>query len=123
MKNHTLAAFAAMLLLDLFVPDAAQHPPGAPVIEVSSVTLPDASQIVHRAEATTDPERRRTYCVSRYERRVAGRIVAREDDDLHDHPVVVDHGAVTAALGDDPSSHVLGRQSRGSRTGSAGRVT
>ena len=72
----------AMLLLDLFVPDAAQHPPGAPVVEVSNVTLSDGSQIVHRAEATTDPERRRTHCVSRYERRVAGRIVAREDESV-----------------------------------------
>ncbi|MEO8738344.1 MAG: class I SAM-dependent methyltransferase [Casimicrobiaceae bacterium] len=72
----------AVLLLDLFVPDAAQHPPGAPVVEVSSVILPDASQIVHRAEATTDPERRRTHYTSRYERRVGGGIVAREDESV-----------------------------------------
>ena len=70
----------SLLLLDLFVPDAAQHPPGAPVVEVRTVTLPDASQVVHRGESTTDPERRRMRYVSRYERRVGGRIVAREDE-------------------------------------------
>jgi SAM-dependent methyltransferase len=69
-----------VLLLDLFVPDAAQHPPGAPVVEVSSAALPDASQIVCRAETTTDPQRRRMQTVSRYEQRLDGRIVAREDD-------------------------------------------
>jgi hypothetical protein len=70
----------AVLLLDLFVPDAALHPPGAPVVEVSAVALPDGSQIVHRCETTTDPERRRIRTESRYERRLAGRIVAREDE-------------------------------------------
>jgi hypothetical protein len=70
----------ALLLLDLFVPDAALHPPGAPVVEVSSVALSDGSQIVHRSETTTDPERRRIRTESRYERRLAGRIVAREDE-------------------------------------------
>jgi Methyltransferase domain len=70
----------ALLLLDLFVPDAALHPPGAPVVEVSSVALSDGSQIVHRSETATDPERRRIRTESRYERRLAGRIVAREDE-------------------------------------------
>jgi hypothetical protein len=72
----------AMLLLDLFVPDAALHPPGAPVVEFRSVVLPDGSQIVHRSETTCDPERRRVYIASRYERRVSGQIVARDDEFL-----------------------------------------
>ena len=70
----------AMLLLDLFVPDAALHPPGAPVVEVSNIMLSDGSQIVRRSETTTDPERRRIRTESRYERRLAGRIVTREDE-------------------------------------------
>jgi hypothetical protein len=70
----------ALLLLDLFVPDAALHPPGAPVVEFRSVILPDGSQIVHRSESTCDPERRRLCVASRYERRVAGRIVTRDDE-------------------------------------------
>lgn len=70
----------ALLLLDLFVPAAALHPPGASVVEVSHAALGDGSQIVHRSETTTDPERRRLRTESRYERRLAGRIVAREDE-------------------------------------------
>jgi Methyltransferase domain len=69
----------SVLLLDLFVPDAALHPPGAPVVEFQSVVLPDGSQIVHRSETTCDPERRRVNVASRYERRISARIEARED--------------------------------------------
>ncbi len=72
----------AVLLLDLFVPDAALHPRGAAVVEFQSVVLPDGSQIVHRSETTCDPERRRIHTASRYERRLAGQIVAREDESL-----------------------------------------
>ena len=72
----------AVLLLDLFVPEAASHPPGAPVVEFRSVGLPDGSQVVHRSETTSDPERRRIAIASRYERRLAGQIVAREDEHL-----------------------------------------
>jgi SAM-dependent methyltransferase len=70
----------AVLLLDLFVPEAALHPPGAPIVEVSNVALPDGSQIVHRSETTVDPQRRKICTQSRYERRLAGQIVAREDE-------------------------------------------
>ena len=72
----------ALLLLDLFVPEAALHPPGAPVVEFRSVTLPDGSQVVLRSETTCDPERRRIHTASRYERRVAGQIVARDDEQI-----------------------------------------
>ena len=70
----------AVLLLDLFVPDAALHPPGAPVVEIRNVVLPDGSHIVHRSETTCDPQRRRVCIASRYERRVSGQIVARDDE-------------------------------------------
>lgn len=71
-----------LLLLDLFVPDAAQHPPGAPVVEFRNVVLPDGSQIMHRCETTADAKRRRIQAASRYERRVAGQIVERDDEQL-----------------------------------------
>lgn len=70
----------ALLFLDLFVPDAALRPPGASVVEVRHAVLPDGSQIVLRSETTVDPERRRIRTESRYERRLAARIVAREDE-------------------------------------------
>ncbi len=72
----------SVLLLDLFVPDAALHPRGAPVVEFQSIALPDGSQIVRRSETTCDPEHRRIHTASRYERRLAGQIVAREDEFL-----------------------------------------
>ena len=56
----------ALLLLDLFVPEAALHPPGAPVVEFRNVALPDGSQVVLRSETTCDPERRRIRTASRY---------------------------------------------------------
>jgi hypothetical protein len=70
----------ALLLLDLFVPDAAVHPPGAPVVEFRSVTLADGAQVVLRSETTCDPERRRIRTTSRYERRQGGHIVGRDDE-------------------------------------------
>ena len=71
----------SVLLLDLFVPDAALHPPGAPVVEVGHATLADSSLVVRRSETQADPKRRRLLTSSRYEHRVAGRIVAREDEE------------------------------------------
>lgn len=71
----------AVLLFDLFVPESALHPPGAPVVEVLRAVLEDASLVVHRSETLTDPKRRQVLTSSRYEQRVAGRIVAREDEE------------------------------------------
>jgi SAM-dependent methyltransferase len=71
-----------VLLLDLFVPDAALHPPGAPVVEFRNVVLSDGSQIMHHCETATDAKRRRIHTASRYERRVAGQIVERADERL-----------------------------------------
>jgi len=70
----------SILLLDLFVPEAVAHPPGAPVVEVDHVALEDASLFVRRSETLIDANRRQILTTSRYEQRVAGRIVAREDE-------------------------------------------
>jgi SAM-dependent methyltransferase len=70
----------ALLLMDLFVPDAALHPPGAPVVEFENVVLADGSQIMHRRETSADARRRRIHVASRYERRVSGQIVERDDE-------------------------------------------
>ena len=70
----------SVLLLDLLVPDAAVHPPGAAVVEVGHATLADASLVVRRSETQADPKRRQVLTRSRYEHRVSGRIVAREDE-------------------------------------------
>jgi cyclopropane fatty-acyl-phospholipid synthase-like methyltransferase len=71
-----------LLLLDLFVPAEAAHPPGAPVVEVRGANLSDGARISLRSEVFVDAERKRIDTVSRYERRERGAIVAREDERL-----------------------------------------
>jgi SAM-dependent methyltransferase len=72
----------AVLLLDLFVPDAALHPPGATAVEVRSIELDDGSQIVVRSETRCEPDRRCIVVTSRYERRRGSVIESREDECL-----------------------------------------
>jgi ubiquinone/menaquinone biosynthesis C-methylase UbiE len=69
-----------ILLLDLFVPGEAEHPPGAPVVEVRTIALPDGSQIARRSETFFDTVARRIDVQSRYERRQRARVIAREDE-------------------------------------------
>jgi Methyltransferase domain len=71
-----------VLVLDLFVPEAADHPPGAPLIEVRHVTLEDGSQIVRRSETRFDVAQQRMDIASRYEQRRTTRVVAREIEAL-----------------------------------------
>lgn len=69
-----------LLLLDLFVPDEAAHPPGAPVVELSMLAPPDGSQIARRSETVIDVPRRRSIVHSRFEQRDRRGVLAREDD-------------------------------------------
>lgn len=71
-----------ILLLDLYVPAEASHPPGAPVVQVQTVALPDATTIAHRAEIFVDADGRRIDIRSRYEQRERATIRAREDEAL-----------------------------------------
>jgi hypothetical protein len=68
------------LLLDLVIPNFALHPPGAPIVEVRTVALADASRIALRTETFVDVASRRIDTRCRYERRVGANIVAREDE-------------------------------------------
>ncbi len=77
-RAHLVAP--ALLLLDLSIPDQAEHPPGAAVIEVSHVTLADGTLLARRSERVIDTARRQVRTQSRYERRARSRIVAREDE-------------------------------------------
>ncbi len=72
----------ALLLLDLFVPAQAEHPPGAAVVEVRTVTPADGSRIGLRSETSFDVELKRIDVVRRYERREREAITAREDEML-----------------------------------------
>jgi SAM-dependent methyltransferase len=71
-----------LLLMDLYVPAEAAHPPGAPVVQVQAVTLPDNTKIARRAEVFVDAEGRRIDIRSRYEQRERATITAREDEVL-----------------------------------------
>ena len=68
-----------LLLLDLFVPEEAAHPPGAPVVELSMLTPADGSQIACRSETVIDVPRRRSIVHSRFEQRDRTGVLARED--------------------------------------------
>lgn len=69
-----------LLLLDLFVPTQAEHPPGAPIVEVRTVTPHEGVQIGLRSETSLDVDRHRIDVKARYERRDRSAITAREDE-------------------------------------------
>lgn len=71
---------SAVLLLDLVIPAAAEHPPGAAVVEVQTVTPGDGGRIGLRTETSFDVAQKRIDVVRRYERRDRQAIVAREDE-------------------------------------------
>jgi hypothetical protein len=71
-----------LLLLDLSIPDQAEHPPGAAVIEVRHAMLADGTHLACRSEWVVDSQKRRISTQTRYERRERSRIVAREDETL-----------------------------------------
>lgn len=77
LRAHLVAP--AMLLIEFSLPHAALHPTGAPAVEFSSIALADGSHILRRREISADAEARRIVANSRFERRVAARIVERED--------------------------------------------
>jgi len=79
-RAHLVAP--GILLMDLYVPAEAAHPPGAPVVHVRAVTLPDATKIAIRSEIFVDTEGRRIDIRSRYEQRERATIIAREDEVL-----------------------------------------
>jgi hypothetical protein len=70
------------LLLDLSIPDQAEHPPGAAVIEVRHAMLADGTQLACRSERLVDIQKRRIRTQTRYERRERSRILAREDETM-----------------------------------------
>ena len=69
-----------LLLMDLYVPAAAAHPPGAPVVQVQTVALPDGTKIARRSEVFVNVDGRRIDIKSRYEQRERATIAAREDE-------------------------------------------
>lgn len=77
-RAHLVAP--AILLLDLYVPTQAMHPPGAPTVEVRTVSPGEGIQIGLRSETYFDVDMRRIDVKTRYERRERTAITAREDE-------------------------------------------
>lgn len=71
-----------LLLLDLFVPTQAEHPPGAPIVEVRTVTPGEGVRIGLRSETILNVDKRRIDVKTRYEKRDRTAITAREDETL-----------------------------------------
>ena len=71
-----------LLLMDMYVPAEAAHPPGAPVVQVQTIALPDGTKVARRSEVFVDVEGRRIDIRSRYEQRERATITAREDETL-----------------------------------------
>jgi len=79
-RAHLVAP--GVLLMDFYVPAEAAHPPGAPLVHVQTVTLPDGTKIAHRSEIFVDADGKRVDIRSRYEQRERATITAREDEAL-----------------------------------------
>ena len=79
-RAHLVAP--GVLLMDLYVPAEAAHPPGAPVVHVETVTLGDGTKIALRSETAVDAERTRIDIRSRYEQRQRTTVIAHEDETL-----------------------------------------
>jgi hypothetical protein len=71
-----------LLLMDMYIPAEAAHPPGAPVVQIQTVTLPDGTKIARRSEVYVDVEGKRIDIKSRYEQRERATIQSREDESL-----------------------------------------
>ena len=79
-RAHLVAP--GLLLMDLYIPAEALHPPGAPEVQVQTVTLHDGTKLARRAEVSVDAEGKRIDIRSRYEQRERATITAREDETL-----------------------------------------
>jgi hypothetical protein len=66
----------------MYVPAEAAHPPGAPVVQVQTISLPDGTKIARRSEVFVDVDGRRLDIKSRYEQRERAAITSREDESL-----------------------------------------
>jgi len=72
----------AVLLLDLCIPDAALHPPAAPLIEVRAVKLHDGARITLRSETLVNTYAHQLNATRRFEKRGTGGAITREDESL-----------------------------------------
>lgn len=71
-----------VLVLDLFVPPESEQRIAAPLIEVRSVTLDDATRIALRSETTMYPDARLARTASRYVHRLGSALLTEETESV-----------------------------------------
>lgn len=79
-RLHAHLVPPGLLLLDLSIPEAALHPPAAPLVEVRAVKLADGGRITLRSETRVSVEARQMDLALRYEKRDASAGITREDE-------------------------------------------
>jgi len=95
-----------VLLLELEVPAEAEHPPGAPLVEIERVKLADGSIITRRCERSVDAQAHRVNITERYELRAGAAVTAREDarlaihwyDESEAHVMMIEAGFANVAI-------------------------
>ncbi|HZQ62365.1 MAG TPA: hypothetical protein VFC24_13505 [Casimicrobiaceae bacterium] len=78
-RVHAHLIAPGVLLLCGIVPDDAEHPPGAPLVEIERVKLDDASVITRRSERRVDRDAQAIESIERYERRSGAKVIERAD--------------------------------------------
>jgi SAM-dependent methyltransferase len=81
-RIHAHLVPPGLLLLDLSIPDAALHPPAAPLVEVRAVKLADGDRITLRSETLVNTHARQLDIAHRYEKRDPSGSIKREDEAL-----------------------------------------
>lgn len=81
-RIHAHLVPPAVLLLDLSIPDAALHPPAAPLVEVRAVKLTGGDRITLHSVTLVDTYARQLDIALRYEKRERSRRITREDGTL-----------------------------------------
>ena len=81
-RIHAHLVPPALLLLELSIPDAALHPPAAPLVEVRAVRLPDGNRITLRSVTLVNTYARQLDVALRYEKRSPSQKITREDETL-----------------------------------------
>jgi hypothetical protein len=78
-RLHAHLVPPGLLLIDLAIPQAGLHPPGAPLVEIRAVRVADGARITLRTETFVNADARKLDVRSRFEKRTSSGAIVRED--------------------------------------------
>lgn len=78
MRAHLIGP--CIVLLPIEIPREADHPPGAPIVEIERVKVEDGAVITRRRERVVESDAQRMRITDRYELRAGAAVARREDD-------------------------------------------